>query len=291
MIPHSNWFDGSRPLLVTGAHGMLGWEWTRKLRALFGSASVLAVDRQELDICDEGALRRYFSTHQPSAVFNCAAYTNVDGAESEREEAWKANALGPKLLAATCQEFDSLLVHYSTDQVFDGDADHPRTEEETPNPSNHYAATKLEGEEAVLSQKISLVLRVQWLYGEQKDRFSGLRKKESFSPFSDQFGAPIWTREIVRYSMELLDKKCRGLYHLAYDDYASWAEIFEFVKQTWHLPVRLEPRRTAEAKLPANRPLFSVMSNAKISKALGVKIGSWKTPFQEFLSVLPPAAN
>jgi len=139
-----------------------------------------------------------------------------------------------------------------------------------------------------LGEADSLVLRVQWLYGQRKDRFSPLRSKTEFSPFADQFGAPTWTRKLAEGVQALLNKKASGLFHFSYDDFASWSQVFEFVKQEWKLDLKLSPKQTADMKLPAKRPLFSVLDNTKLKQTLGVSsMGSWKAPLQEFLALVP----
>jgi dTDP-4-dehydrorhamnose reductase len=273
--------NSAQRVLIAGGNGMLAWDLAR----VFDSPIVLA--RAELDITSESSILAALEKYRPTVVLNCAAYTNVDGAETEREAAEAINARGPALLAKACRSASAKLVHFSTDQVFNGKGERPRSEDETPDPINHYAATKLRGEDAVLAEGESLVLRVQWLYGERKDRFSPLRTKAEFSPFADQFGAPTWTRKLAEGVSELVDKQAVGLFHFSYDDYASWAEVFEFVKQQWHLEnLKLQPKQTSAIKLPAKRPLFSVLDNSKLKRTLGVtSMGSWKTPLKEFLSL------
>jgi dTDP-4-dehydrorhamnose reductase len=275
------------PVLVTGAKGMLGWEWSRALTGLGAGARLQALGREALDVTSDESVRKVFESLKPSLVIHCAAYTNVDRAETEREAARLANALSPKLIAEACRSVGADLVHYGTDQVFDGTATTPRKESDTPSPANHYAATKWEGEKAALSYDRALVVRVQWLYGERKDRFTPLKDKALFTPFSDQIGAPTWTRDIVEVTLRLLERKATGLYHLSYDDFASWAEVFGRVKEKLGYGVRLEPKRTKDFNLPAARPLFSVLDNRKIREALGVaRLGSWKESLDEFLTLV-----
>jgi dTDP-4-dehydrorhamnose reductase len=175
-------------------------------------------------------------------------------------------------------------VHFSTDQVFDGKTRSPRVENDSPSPLNHYARTKLIGEEAALKFSNALVIRIQWLYGEKKNRFHMLRDRTEFTPFNDQFGSPTWSKEVAVTTAELLRLDASGLFHFAYDDYASWADVFAFVKTELRLGVKLNAKRTDEVSLPAARPLFSVMSNRKLVKFLGRDgLGSWKDPLRRFL--------
>lgn len=273
------------PILILGGSGMLGSDLFRYFQPRFGER-VLSPTHGELNATDFTALENYLRRHRPAVVLNAIAYTNVDRAEVEREAATLLNAELPRRLAEGSQALGYRLVHFSTDYVFSGEGSQPWTEDDLPNPPtpNHYAHSKLVGELAVRAITNSLTLRVQWLYGEQKDRFSVLKSKSIFTPFSDQFGAPTWTREIAETVGELLARDSTGLFHFAYDDAASWAEVYEFVKSEWDLPLQLIPKLSAEVILPARRPRFGVLSNAKLKKALGVEtMGSWKEPLRKFL--------
>lgn len=271
-------------ILVTGGGGMLAGDAIAQSRVAWPRAQVYSPGRAHLDVTDRASIERAFSEFKPQLVWNCAAYTNVDKAESERDLAHAVNTVAPALLTEACRRGGAKLIHFSTDQVFDGASGKPCGEDEPAHPANHYAATKLAGEAPVLSEPGNIVLRVQWLYGERKDRFSVLRTREEFTPFKDQFGCPSWTREIARSVPRLLGRGGAGLYHWAHDDWASWFEVFEFVKAHWKLPVRLVPSETARLHLPAKRPAFSVLSNRKLAAALGVQgLGSWKAPLAEFL--------
>lgn len=272
------------PILVTGATGMLGAEIAELFADRLGSDNVISLSQEELDIADSEQIAGAFTRYKPHTVINSAAYTNVDGAETEREETYRCNVIGPTYLAANCPE-GTTLVHFSTDQVFNGVKDSPWQETDEPHPLNYYAYTKWLGEQVVLKCPNALVLRVQWLYGKKKERFTGLRDKEVFTPFSDQFGAPTWTRDIAVTVLELLEKGVGGLYHFAYDDYASWAEVYEFVKRELGVSTELIPKETQDMNLPAKRPKFCVLSNQKILSVLGrTGMGGWKTALGTFLA-------
>lgn len=292
-LPPKGWIESlNGPILVTGAGGMLGWEWVRALDRLGAGSRVVALGRAELDVTQEASVRQAFERHSPALVIHCAAYTNVDKAESEREAAHLANAVAPGLVARACRANGAKLVHFSTDQVFDGSGQIPRTETDTPRPLNHYGSTKLAGERAALEAPGALVLRVQWLYGERKDRFTILRGKALFTPFADQMGAPTWTRDVVEGTLALLGKKAEGIFHLTHDNHASWGQVFQRVKEKLNLPVKLEPKKTADFSLPAARPLFSVLSNRKLCRTLGVEaVGTWEEALDEFLDVMEPKGD
>ncbi|MCB9254626.1 MAG: dTDP-4-dehydrorhamnose reductase [Bdellovibrionaceae bacterium] len=271
------------PCLITGAKGLLGSEFARAL----DSKSIHALDKSQLDVTNRDSIWRVFERIQPRWVIHTAAYTQVDAAETNREAAHRLNAEGVKTLVEACREYQSRLVHFSTDQVFDGRKDSPYVETDETHPSNYYAQTKLESEREALALADALVLRVQWLYGAARPRFTHLETRSEFSAVCDQVGAPTWTRDVVRLTLQLLERNKGGLYHVSYDDYASWLEIFELVKAKLGYSVNIQSVTTAELNLPAGRPLNARLSNEKLKKALGVSsVGSWETSLLEFLAGL-----
>lgn len=264
---------------------MLGTDLSEVFGAKLGS-NVVALDRKALDVTNLSQIQSVLKEIKPAVLINAAAYTNVDGAEKDRELAFAVNAEAPKSLAHVCREYHTMLVHFSSDYVFDGVHSTPWKEEDPTDPPKpgYYAETKLKGEEAVLHYPRSLVLRVQWLYGQKKDRFSPLKDKKTFTPITDQVGAPTWTREVAEKLFQLVESNALGLFHFSYDDSASWFQVFDFVKQIWGLDVELLPKKAAELGLPAKRPLYCVLSNKKLCRALNVPgLGSWKAPLKKFL--------
>lgn len=263
---------------------MLGWDFVRLFSDWFERDQVQSIGRREFDVRSREQVFSEISKRRPALVINCSAYTNVDGAESEREEADAINHIGTQNLVEVCREIDATFVHFSTDQVFDGKQELPYSESDPVAPCNQYAATKRLGEIAALEYQKSIVLRVQWLYGEKKDRFTLLRDKKVFTPFRDQIGAPTWTEDICRVVAHLVAGSHYGLYHLAYDDFASWYEVFQFVKEHLQLETELRPMETKDVQLPACRPQFSTLSNQKLLKTLGWKtMGSWRDSLGDFL--------
>lgn len=282
-----SWVRSSKQsILVTGSSGMLGTDLGEQFSLKWGHENVILTNRLALDITKSDEVAQYLDSHSISCVVNSAAYTDVDRAETEREQAWRLNALGPKVLAEVANERGIPLVHFSTDYVFDGKGNTLLTEEDPTSPPepNYYGETKLEGEKWVLSNPLNLVLRVQWLYGKKRERFTQLKNKAEFTPFSDQWGAPTWTVDVSRVTCELIEKKAGGLFHFAYDDQATWAEVFQFVCEEMGYSTKLIPRKTYEVKLPARRPLFCAMSNKKLLRQLGKdSMGSWKSSLKTFL--------
>jgi len=274
------------PILITGAYGMLGSDLVEILSKNLGTSNVIATDYDTLDITNDQKVNELLVAKQPKVVINAAAYTDVDKAETEREKALLLNTTGPKVLATACAKYDIKLVHFTTDYVFNGEGSTPWVETDKPNPPkpNYYGETKLWGEQEVLKFEKNLTLRVQWLYGKKRDRFTTLKDKKVFTPFMDQFGAPASTEHVCQILMEMLELDAKGLYHFAYDDYTTWAGVYQFVKEELNLSTELIPKKSCEVKLPATRPLFGAMSNKKLLNLLGRdKMGSWKDPLSAFL--------
>jgi len=272
-----------KPVWIVGGTGMLGRDLTRLFRDS-GNWDVLSTGSRELDITKPEAIAACLRSRKPALVINASAFTNVDLAERELIKATELNGVAPGTLAVSCQEFGIPFVHYSTDQVFDGSGDKPWTEEDHPKPLNHYAASKWQGEKSACTCSGSLVFRVQWLYGDAKDRFTILKDKESFTPFVDQFGAPTWTEDIARITMQAVEKKLNGLYHLSYDDYGSWYDVYETVCRTMKYPTKLIATKTEDVTLPAQRPKNCRLSNAKLRASLGLPgLGGWRERLEHFL--------
>lgn len=274
------------PILVTGCFGMLGSDLVEIFSKQVGSHNVFATDYDSLDITNLEKVRAFLNEKKPKIVINAAAYTDVDKAETEREKAFLINTTGPKVLSAACSEKNIQLVHFTTDYVFSGEGNKPWTESDKPNPPtpNYYAHTKLWGEQEVAQFPNNLILRVQWLYGKKRDRFTILRDKKVFTPFMDQYGAPMSTEHVCQTLLEMLSLGGKGLFHFAYDDYTTWAGVYEFVKEELGLSTVLVPKKSSEVNLPAKRPLFGAMSNKKILEFLGKdSMGSWKDPLRAFL--------
>lgn len=272
-----------RPLWIIGGTGMLGQDLTRLFQAS-GKWDVLSTGSQEVDITRPESIAACLRSRKPALVINAAAYTNVDLAEKELTKATSLNATAPATLAISCQEFGIPFVHYSTDQVFDGSGETPWSEDDDARPLNHYAASKWQGELAACRCAGSLVFRVQWLYGAAKDRFTILKDKEIFTPFVDQFGAPTWTEDVARITHDAIEKKLTGLFHLSYDDWASWYEVYDHVCKTMKYSTKLTGKKTEEVDLPAERPRNCRLSNKKLRAALGVStLGSWRERLDAFL--------
>jgi len=275
-----------RKVLITGASGQLGKEFVKVLSSK--GIDFVALERKDLDVTNFEKVYKTLKEINPSVVINCSAYNQVDLAETEILKAFSTNAIGPYNLAITCREINAKLIHYSTDYVFDGIKKGLYTEEDSPNPLNQYARSKLLGEELV-KQVLEdyLILRVSWVYGEGTQNFlykleEWAKKQEVLKVVVDEFSVPTSTKTIVEVTLKAIDAGLTGLYHLTNSGYASryeWAKEYFKLKGINKL---VYPALQADFNLPAKRPKWSVMSNEKISKALGINIRDWKEDLKSF---------
>ena len=212
-------------VLIAGKSGQLAQEFTRQLSA--PAFTVLAPDEKELDITNAETVRTIVGASRPDVVLNCAAYNLVDDAERAPGPAFAVNATGVANLAAACREAGAVLVHYGTDYVFGGLKETPYTEEDNPDPINAYGQSKLAGERLLAeSMEDYLLLRVSWVFGDGRQNFlykmlQAARSREVIEVVDDQVSIPTSTRDIVKYTMQALEKGLRGLYHLTNSGFAS----------------------------------------------------------------------
>lgn len=275
-------------VLITGAHGQLATEFLKFLTK-DPRYEVFAPSRTELDISDLNRVGEAMTSFKPDIVLNCAAYNHVDKAEGDLDRAFKVNAEGVKNLALFCKKGGALLVHYSTDYVFDGTKEDLYTEEDTPNPINNYGRSKLCGEELLMEETDNFLLfRVSWVFGTGGLNFlyklSEMAKKERVLRIvADQVSVPTYTEDIVRVTMAAVEDGMSGLYHLTNSGYASRYEVARYYIERARLPNMVLPVSSALLQTPARRPYFSAMSHARLSKALECEIPDWRDAIDRFV--------
>jgi dTDP-4-dehydrorhamnose reductase len=266
-------------ILLTGRNGQVGGELARALPAL---GELIATDRSTLDLSHADDVRRIVREVKPQLIVNAAAYTAVDRAEMERDAALQANAVAPGVLGEEAKRLGALLVHYSTDYVFDGEKRSPYLETDPPNPISHYAFTKLEGERAVAASGCRhLILRTSWVYGPRASNFYQIirRKAEANEPMrmvDDQTSVPTPSSFVASYTVELLAGKSEGLLHLVPSGQATRYEFAREVIRALKSRSTLEAARSDSFPSPARRPAYSVMSNAQAGRALGRALPAWQ---------------
>ena len=250
-------------ILIAGAGGQLGLELKRLLPEQ--GHEVAALGHKELDVSDASAVARTLKQHSPDLVINAAAYTNVDGCETEVESAYRSNSLGPRNLAVHCERLGCELLHVSTNYVFDGDREAPYEPFDPPNPRSVYARTKLDGEEYVKHLcRRWYVVRSAGVYGEGNNFVRTMlrvgRERDSLKVKADEYVSPTYARDLAEGISDILDSGLYGVYHVTNSGSCSW---YEFAKEIFELSeteVEVHPVPSTEYPLPAPRPANGVLS-------------------------------
>jgi len=294
-----------KKLLVTGKNGQVGWELQQALAA-FGQ--LIPVDANEMDLADADSIRNTIRDVRPDIIVNPAAYTAVDKAESEPEQAMAVNGIAPGILAEETKKLGALLVHYSTDYVYDGNKAGPYTEADAPNPQSVYGRTKLAGDVAIMQSGCKhLILRTSWVYGVHGGNFVKTmlrlaKEREKLTIVADQFGAPTWARDLAQATATALtkwqaqdwDNGSSGLYHLTAAGRTNWqqyaVEIVRLAREYDDVlkarPLDIQGIATHEYPLPAKRPANSILSNDKIRNAFGISLPEWQASLAECVRLL-----
>lgn len=260
----------SREIVILGANGMLG----HALTDVFVGAHLFG--HKDLDITDDRSVKRMIHDERPYAVINAAAYTDVDGCEDREEFALAVNGQGPGILASACAECDAILVHYSTDYIFDGSRQNYR-EDDAPNPLGAYGRSKLIGEQEIRKNiRNYRIIRTSWLFGPHGKNFvdtilSLSQQMSQVKVVNDQIGKPTFTVDLARKTPEIISHE-PGIYHITNDGICSW---YEFASA--FIPNAI-PCSTAEFPRKAKRPAFSVLENTKTSP-----LRHWREAVREYV--------
>jgi dTDP-4-dehydrorhamnose reductase len=267
-------------ILLTGRDGQVGWELARLLPAL---GEVAAFTRAELDLAKPDTIVDRVRAVKPDVIVNAAAYTAVDKAETDKEQATLVNAAGPGFLAAEAQARGALLIHYSTDYVFDGTKTSPYVETDPTNPLSVYGQSKLAGERAIQAIGVRhLILRTSWVYASRGRNFLLTmlklgRERPSLRVVDDQRGAPTWARDIAAATVELLKRRSpeSGVYHMTAGGATTWCGFAREIFRVAGIETPVEPITTAEYPTPAKRPANSMLSNEKMKNTFRVSLPDW----------------
>ena len=272
--------------LVTGCKGQLGTE----LHRLLGDRAV-CIDRDELDITDEAAVKDFFARQSFDFVINCAAYTAVDKAEDEPELAERINCDGAAYLA----RYGKRIVHISTDYVFDGTGNTPYSETDSPNPVSVYGKTKLAGEIAVQAEaETAVIIRTAWLCSPWGNNFVKTmlrlgRGRDHLGVVFDQVGTPTFAADLAGAIVSLLPQirpENAGIYHFSNEGAISWYDFAKAIMQLSGLPCRVAPIESFEYPSKAPRPAYSVLNKRKIKETFGLKIPYWLDSLQTCIEEL-----
>jgi dTDP-4-dehydrorhamnose reductase len=285
-------------ILLVGKIGQVGWELRRTLAPM---ARVTCVDFPEIDLTSDDSIRRWVRETRPNIVINAAAYTAVDKAESEPDKAMKINGVAPGILAEEAKKLGALLVHYSTDYVFDGAKTQPYVETDAPNPLGAYGQTKLAGDEAVRAiGGAHLIFRLCWVYGARGQNFMLTmmrlaREREKLRVVGDQVGCPTWSRMIAETTTLALKQAAAagdldaftGTYHLAASGITSWHGFADAIVKLMPVEgrkcVQVEAISTADYPTPTKRPAYSVLTCDKLERTFGLRLPHWEESLKQVL--------
>ncbi|ABE29196.1 dTDP-4-dehydrorhamnose reductase [Paraburkholderia xenovorans] len=295
-------------LLVTGSRGQVGFELRRSLASL---GNVVALDRSVCDLRSPDSIRSVVREVQPDVIVNPAAYTAVDAAENDAELAYAINGVAAGVLAEEAKSLGGLLVHYSTDYVFDGRKDGPYVETDVVNPQSVYGKSKLAGEQAIAERgATAIVLRTCWVAGAHGSNFAKTmlrlgRERDSLRVIADQYGAPTTAALIADVTAQIVARHwlhgdraafASGVYHLAAAGQTSWhgyaTEVLQFAAARGvELKVdlaRIEPIATADYPLPAPRPANSRLDTHKLRQTFGINLPDWRDGVHHLLEQILP---
>lgn len=286
----------SPTILVTGSAGQLGSE-IKTLSNNFSSFNFLFASRAELPIENEKAVQKFFNENAIDYCINCAAYTAVDKAESEKEKAFLINADAVGNLAKICSEHQTKLIHISTDYVYDGTVSVPLKEDSTVGPINTYGLSKLKGEELTINQNSSaLIIRTSWVYSSFGNNFVKtmlrlFREKDEINVIDDQIGSPTYAADLALVIMKIIEKqqqghKYSGIFNYSNEGVTSWYGFANEIKRLVKSNCKINPIATASYPTAAKRPLYSVLDTAKIKSVLNIEIPSWQASLKKCIDIL-----
>ena len=284
-------------ILITGKNGQVGWELQRALMPL---GKIIAVDRQILDLADDESIRQAVQRIKPDVIVNAAAYTAVDKAEEDADLAMQINGIAPGVLAEQAKQLGALLIHYSTDYVFDGTKQIAYTETDNTDPINIYGKTKLAGEQAIQTIACDhLILRSSWVYGTRGKNFlltmlKLMKERESLRIIDDQVGSPTWARLIAETTAQILQQAvverkqkifASAIYHLTSEGETSWHGFAEKIAENAYqqnagdyLKIKyIDPISTEDYPTPAQRPKNSRLETAKLEQNYNLTMPGWDT--------------
>ncbi|GAA4941937.1 dTDP-4-dehydrorhamnose reductase [Algibacter agarivorans] len=271
-------------VLVTGSNGQLA-SCIKDIENQYSGLNFIYTDYLDLDICDLDQVSSFFKSNlEFHYCINCAAYTAVDKAEKEIQQAYSINAIGAKNLAKLCSENNTTLIHISTDFVFDGKSLLPYTEKDLETPLSVYGKSKLKGEEEIISTFNNyFILRTAWLYSEHGNNFmkTMLRLAETrneISVVSDQIGTPTYAKDLAEVILKIIDSNNQnyGLFHYSNEGVASWFDFAKTIFQIFKIEIKTHAIKTSEYPTPAIRPAYSVLNKDKIKTTLKMETYNWQ---------------
>ncbi len=277
-------------ILITGVHGQLGRDVYDLCRR--NGHDVIALRHEDLDITRYDEVIDEIKAIKPDFIINCAAYNAVDLAEREWEKAYFVNGIGPKNLSLAANEVNAVLVHYSTDYVFNGKSFRPYTIVDHPDPINRYGESKLLGEQMVCRHATHYYLvRVSWVFGLGNINFvkkvlEWSDKSDTITIVTDQTASPTYTHDLAKATLDLMQTDQYGLYHCTNTGHCSRFEFAAYILEQVGWTGNLNPGKSSDFQTPANRPGFSVLDNFGLKEVVGYNLPSWQDATKRFLHEL-----
>lgn len=287
-----------KPLVVvTGKNGQLGWELMQLAEQYSNLFDFLFIDRSQLDLLDENGITLFFKQYQPAYFIHCAAYTAVDKAESEQDVAYRINAAAVAQIAHHCKMSNTVLIHVSTDYVFDGKGVTPYKIDTPTDPINYYGYTKRVGEELALQNNpATVIIRTSWLYSSHGHNFVKtmlrlMRERDLVKVVTDQRGCPTYAHDLAETIMQIVTDAHHntlhtGIFHYSNTGETNWYEFAKAIRDAVGFTCVVEPITTADYPTPAKRPGYSVMDLTEITEQYGVVLHQWKDSLDKCLSLL-----
>jgi len=282
-------------VLVTGSKGQLGSE-IKALESNYPKYKFFFTDIEELDITKEEDILKYVKSNKIEVLINCAAYTAVDKAESDKPQAMLINATAVKYLAQVCGKTNTLLIHISTDYVFEGKSFKPYTENDTASPKSIYGKTKLDGEiEVIFNAKRALIFRTSWLYSSYGKNFvktiaEKAKTTKELKVIYDQIGTPTYAGDLAKAILDIIPKvpsKIRTeIYNYSNEGVASWYDFAKAIVDINNLDCHIEPILTKDFTTEAQRPHYTVLNKSRVKKDFGIDIPHWRDSLSVCLSKL-----
>lgn len=282
-------------VLITGAEGQLGHALRELKEDSSNAFRFIYTDAGQLDITDYLQVADFVEYNAPAYIVNCAAYTDVDKAETEPEKAYEVNAAGAGNLARAAAQNGCRLIHISTDYVFDGTAQKPYRETDIPHPLSVYGDSKLKGEQAIMrTTPDCLIIRTAWLYSQFGGNFVKtmlrlMNQRSEIGVVSDQYGTPTYATDLAEMIVHILefseDREWKpGIYHFSNRGETTWFGFAERIRQAANIGTcRVKPLSTAQYNAPARRPMYGVLDKSKIESAFDVVIPSWEEALERCL--------
>lgn len=281
-------------ILVSGKNGQLGKE-LQDIASLNKNFEFIFFDKDELNIVDELSLASIFTKYTPSFFINCAAYTAVDKAETEQEKSYLINAEAVGNIAKQCNQFNTTLIHISTDYVFDGNGTSPYKPDDKTDPVNYYGYTKLLGEQLALKNNPqTIIIRTSWVYSKYGNNFVKtmlrlMNERKEINVVSDQLGSPTYAKDLAEAIVSTVNGQqsmVNGIYHFSNEGIISWYDFAVAIKEIKQLDCVVNPIPTSSYPTPAKRPAYSAFDKTKIVNTFGLQLKNWKESLTECLQLL-----